>query len=342
MKNLIPFVLFSLLAFTVKAQTSYTVDNTTGSGADFISLQAAIDAANSGDTLLVHSSPTSYGNVDVNKTLYILGSGHNPNANSNFETTTVGVFFLVGNCPSVVINGIELSQVRCGTPYVDISNITIRNCKISSYIQGEDDPNVLDWIIEGNVFNGGYLYNNYSYNWLVRNNIFYSSWYSMYYFNSSTTFTNNLFICANNNLFLYCNNPTFNNNIFFVTGSSTGIGFDNSSITANNNLTFGGNGAEVNDLPGDNNLNNVDPMFESANNSNISSYYSSDYHPGTGSPLVDAATDGGDIGLYGGNFGYHPDGKASNFPYMLNLDIQNPSVEAGELLNVIFSAQKNQ
>ena len=343
MKNLFTLILVCLVAFGMNAQTSWTVDNNTDSGADFTNLQTAVDAASAGDTLHIHSSPTSYGTVNLNKEVYFLGSGHNPSANSDGNTANIGNIYLSGNCANTTFNGLVIGGISVSSPINNISNITLRNNKFTGQVSGSNNPNVLDWLVEGNLFqNGAYIDAQHSYNWLIRNNYFYATWYIFYNVDASCTLVNNLIVCANDLLFTNCNNPTINNNIFYVTGSSTGIGFNNTSITASNNLTYAGNGITLPDFPGTDNLNNVDPDFTGADNSSISYWYSADYHPDTESPLVDAATDGGDIGIYGGNFGYSQDGKASNFPIMLNLDIQNPSVEAGQLLNVIFSAQKNQ
>jgi hypothetical protein len=342
MKNLLTLLSLIMCTAILDAQTVITVDNTTGSGADYTSLQAAVADANPGDTLQVHSSPTSYGSIDIDKRLYIIGTGHNPSANSDIETADLVTITLKSNCANTTINGLRFSTLNVGAPIVDITDITVRNCRITSAIIGADNVNVQNWVIEGNVFHYGYLNANNSYNWLIRNNIFYSNYYSFYNLNSSATITNNLIIETANVLFSTCDGPTVINNIFYVTAGSTAIGLTSTTLSASNNLTYAGNGASLSNFPGTDNLNNTDPMFINATNAGIANYYSNDYHSESGSVADNAGTDGTDIGLYGGAFGYHQDGKPSDAPYMVSLGIQNPSVEVGELLNVIFSAQKNQ
>ena len=87
-----------------------------------------------------------------------------------------------------------------------------------------------------------------------------------------------------------------NNNIFYVTGGATTIGLTGSTLSASNNLTYAGNGASLSNFPGTGNLNNVDPMFISATNAGIASYYSNNYRVELGSPAENAGTDGMDIG----------------------------------------------
>ncbi len=342
MKHLLTLLCLFIFTLTLEAQTVITVDNTTGSGADYTSLQAALADANPGDTLQVHSSPTDYGAITIDKSIYIIGTGHNPAANSDIEVANISAITLISNCSNTTISGVQLTSVAIGAPIVDISDITIRNCKITSSINGTNNGNVHDWVLEGNLFLYGTINANQSYNWLIRNNIFYTNYFAFSNLNSSVTINNNLVILTNNNLFNVCDGPTVNNNIFYATQGATVIVLNSTTLSASNNLTYAGNGASLSNFPGTDNLNNVNPMFINATNANISFFYSNDYHSEPGSPADNAGTDGSDIGLYGGAFGYHQDGKPSEVPYMLSLGIQNPSLEAGELLNVIFSAQKNQ
>lgn len=342
MKHLLTLLSLIMCTVIIQAQTVITVDNTTGSGADYTSLQAALDDANPGDTLQVHSSPTSYGTITIEKSVYIVSTGHNPAANSDIEVASTSTITLKSNCANTTINGLAIPTINIGSPIVDISDITIRNCRITGAIYGSNNANVHDWVVEGNLFVNGSINPNLSYNWLVRNNLFYTTSYSFSNMNSSVTMSNNLVIVVGNNLFNGCAGTTVNNNIFYVTAGATTIGLASSSLSASNNLTYAGNGASLSDLAGTDNLNNTDPMFISASNAGITNYYTNNYRVESGSPAEDAGTDGMDVGLYGGTFGYHQDGKPSDAPYMVSLGIQNPSVEIGELLNVIFSAQKNQ
>ena len=78
MKNLTILTTF-LLLFGVAHATIYTVDNNLNSGAMFTDLQAAVDSADNGDTILVSGSGTHYGDITINKKLILIGAGYNPN-----------------------------------------------------------------------------------------------------------------------------------------------------------------------------------------------------------------------------------------------------------------------
>ena len=72
-KNAFVFiVLFAMLAFVAVGCASATTYTVCPSGGDYTSIQAAIDAADTGDTIEVHSG-TYYENVDVTKQLILRG-----------------------------------------------------------------------------------------------------------------------------------------------------------------------------------------------------------------------------------------------------------------------------
>ena len=63
MKQLFSF-LFSIITVTAFA-TVHTVSNNPATIAQFNTIQAAVNASNSGDTIYVHGSPISYDNVTI-------------------------------------------------------------------------------------------------------------------------------------------------------------------------------------------------------------------------------------------------------------------------------------
>lgn len=77
MKPFVRLVVAALagLAGLAHAKT-ITVDNRVGSVAMYSNLQTAIDAAETGDTILIAGSPTGYGNVVVTKRLRLVGPGY--------------------------------------------------------------------------------------------------------------------------------------------------------------------------------------------------------------------------------------------------------------------------
>ncbi len=77
MKQFVKTTLAALCALTGFAQAKViTVDNNAGSVAMYSSLQAAINAAATNDTILIAGSPTSYGAVDVGRRLKFVGPGY--------------------------------------------------------------------------------------------------------------------------------------------------------------------------------------------------------------------------------------------------------------------------
>ena len=76
------------MTLALNAQT--TVNNNPGASADFTSLQAAINAATAGDVIYVQHSPTTYGNIIINKGVIIIGRS----SRDNGYKTTVGNLYL--------------------------------------------------------------------------------------------------------------------------------------------------------------------------------------------------------------------------------------------------------
>ena len=116
-------------------------------------------------------------------------------------------------------------------------------------------------------------------------------------------------------------------------------------IVYTNCLTWNiGEGAasDLVDLPtGTGNLNNTNPLFSSIPTS-ITDYYNNDYTLGAGSPAIGAATDGGDMGIFGRNFPYDINGRPHSMPYPEIMTILNTVVQPGQNLSVEFQAtQKN-
>src|SRR5690554_6559770 len=73
-----------------------TVNNTNPSPGQYNDLQTAIDAAQSGDSLLIHRSRTSYGNATITKRLVLIGEGVLPNKSPQ-GTSSLGNITLTYN-----------------------------------------------------------------------------------------------------------------------------------------------------------------------------------------------------------------------------------------------------
>src|SRR6266536_5473948 len=73
------FLVLSLSLYVNMYATGRTVSNNPNTLAQYNTIQAAIDASSSGDTVYVHGSSTPYGGFNLNnKRLTIIGPGWSP------------------------------------------------------------------------------------------------------------------------------------------------------------------------------------------------------------------------------------------------------------------------
>ena len=345
---LLVFTLTSLFAFS---QTVYTVDNRPESGAQYTSVQAAIDAATAGDIIYIHPSPTSYGSVDVTKTITLIGSGHNPE-NSDGLRATLSSITLRPDSADTVITGLNLVSVTAYSYGTNTHNIHIVNNRITNEVRGYYTSGQSDnWIVEGNYFDSGYTTSNINASALnnlqVRNNIIKGRINSS---NHTNVFTNNLFInddpSGDAEIFIGNDGITsqlVTNNMFIFTDPDvTSLSSTGTPIIYTNCLTWqAGGGVDLPILPGSGNLDNTNPLFNNIP-TDLDDFYNNDYTLGIGSPAIGAATDTGDIGLFGRNFPFDINGRAHSMPYPEGMTILNTVVQPGQNLNVEFQAsQKN-
>ncbi|MFC0604195.1 hypothetical protein [Winogradskyella pulchriflava] len=350
-KLLLTTIALILFQFAV-AQTVYTVDNRPESGAQYTTVQAAIDAASAGDVIYIHPSPTSYGSVNVTKTLKLVGPGHNPE-NSDGLTADLSTIALHADSANSIITGLVLSNITAYSLGTNTHGIHIINNRITNYIDGYAfDGQSNNWIVEGNYFDAGsYLTdciraNNLN-NLQVRNNIIKGQISSS---NHTNVFTNNLFIqedpSGDAQVFVGSNgitSPIVANNMFVFTDADiTGLSSTGTAITYTNCLTWKvAGGTPLPALSGSGNLDNTDPQFANIPTS-LTDYYNNDYSLNAGSPAIGSATDSGDLGIFGRNFPYDINGRAHSMPYPEAMTILNTVVQPGQDLNVEFQAtQKN-
>ena len=149
---------------------------------------------------------------------------------------------------------------------------------------------------------------------------------------------------ATNTFFNNCNNPTVNNNMLVLgtTAVISSITTNNSTINFQNCLTFDFGGGSVAALSGTNNLNNTNPKFVNIGTpANPGFLYTNNYKLATGSPAINAGSDGDDLGIYGQGFLFQMKGYPFDLPYPTQINITNAIVEAGGTLQVNFKAEAN-
>lgn len=336
---IVTLLLLFIAQFTV-AQTVWTVDNSLEAGAQFTSLQDAINAASVNDIIYIHQSPTNYGNVTVDKTLIFVGPGHNP-ANMEGFRASVTVFNITANADNMVIKGLSINSVLLIGAGV-CHNLKILNCEIQGTVVGATGKTD-NWLIEGNFFsrsfNAGITTNN-SQNWNIRNNVIFGTFLNT----SSTTIilTNNIFVditSGSGGFFVLNSNVDFliANNIFLSTNSRGRIPFNSFiTYTFNNCMTYSLTGQTLIALPGVGNFDNTNPLFTSIPSS-VNDFYNNDYNV-NGVDAVNGGTDGTDLGLFGNNFPFDINGRPHSMPYPELMDILNSVIQPGQILNVDFKA----
>jgi hypothetical protein len=131
MRHLYFLSLITFLSFSVSQADIIRVNNSTGISADFSDLQAAIDSANSGDTIYVEPSSTNYGNISVTKRLSIYGPGYflaeNTGLQANVNTSKVAIFTLTASSAFSTIAGLVI------TNYLEVfaGNVAITRCRFT-------------------------------------------------------------------------------------------------------------------------------------------------------------------------------------------------------------------
>ncbi|MBL0317527.1 MAG: hypothetical protein IPP69_17885 [Flavobacteriales bacterium] len=296
MKKILSTLSFALLAL-INYATVHTVSNNPNSPGEYNNLQTAIDAATNGDTLYVHGSPTSYGNIYLNRNLTLIGTGYNPQKD-NPLVSSIATLYLdsvpgIKGCSNSRIIGFNItSQLLNGPSGYAFNNITVAMNKIAQLqLQPTSANNI---VLKQNIINYVYIIANCN-NLILRNNMIY---YTASYFQNcnSVLISNNLFFYQNvstattimdystvtNNIFLNVhpnsNFATYNNNLIFNSGSDL--------------LPYGNN-------TGTGNINGSAPIFVNVPDL-IGVNFSYNYRLAANSPGHNAGTDGTDIGPFGG------------------------------------------
>ena len=368
-----------LLASTIASYaTVHTVSNNSNSPGQFTNLQTAIDAAAVDDTKYVHASNQSYGNITLKKRLVLIGAGYNiPNSSLKSQLGNVTVdssnthVYNGGKIIGFLIQSPTSSTALSGTPNINsgVGSYIVERCHI---IGGNSCINVpgSNWVIRNCILQGNaslFRYQNGtpqpSHNVILANNIFLyggvegTSAPSLPV--NGTIVTNNFFAIANGYYLAIQKlaNAVITNNIFQfeATANTTAVYFSNgvSSCTFNNNLTYGattpGGTQQLppsgNNNTGTGNFNNINPNHVSLP-ANATLFYQAqpftyDFTLNTGSVAINAGTDTTNIGPTGGAYPMSVFNGLSRIPWMQQLTILNPVINAGQPLNIQFKASKH-
>ena len=344
-------VLASLISVPLLSQTTHTIDNSPNSGAEFTSLQAAIDAASEDDTLYVHPSQNSYGDITITKTLHLRGIAHGAELGADIFAS-IGTFTLNSNfgAPGITVEGLKINLINISGSE-NYNDAIIKNCKIGFIRVNSGSAECDNWVVAGNVIQGsgvGIIRKEGHNSWIlinnhIKQNATNNSWHTLDGFNSSDLLRNNIFVTDQNNdevIFCTgCSGVLIENSLMLFNGTALSLAEGSGEISYNNCLSYSYPGGTIEALNGNNNLDNTDPMFVDASNPIFS--YGKDFHIQPGSPAFTAGTDGGELGIFGNDYPFNVRGYPDDLPYPTFMEIGNSVIAPGGTLNVSFEAESN-
>lgn len=333
MKQLLTVFFFCCVASSSVFAAIISVNNNPNTSADYSSFQAAVDAASSGDVIMVYGSGISYGIDTIDKPLVIIGPGYLLSANPNTQVNPTSAKFegllISSGASGSIITGLEITGTTVFNAAIKIeqtSNIIISRNNMTT---GTLDHEPLQLHYSSNIqILQNYINNNYaqyvhdaivlwhSSGIIIKNNMIEAKYKCIEINNTSSALFENNIIRAryggsvtSYNL-LDVDNSIFKNNILINTYSISG-----SNYSAQNNIcthsifgTSGGNQANV----------ALSTIFVSAAGSSPDGKW----QLSASSPAIGAGVGGVDCGIFGGTEPY----VLSGIPFVPNIyEINMPS-----------------
>jgi hypothetical protein len=340
-------LLFSIAIFLSlnSFATQWTVSNYASIPGQFSNISSAISAASDYDTLLVQGSPTTYSDFSITRPLYIIGAGHHSGSVTGYATIVNSIVILQSGSGST-LEGFSITSLSNTNYSETVTNFTLRNCYLSTV---NFWATFMGSLFEGNVLSGQLSFaNNINSEMIVRNNIFLanvaqSSYGVISSIRSGVILDHNAFISAYSNHYPFTDVSlaTITNNFFlnfdtsFLNGNANGyyncVCNNNATYLCSANIPSGSN-------TGTGNLNGVSPLFLNYPVVPAPWLWTYDLHIDPTSLLTGAATDGTDIGLYGGGFTFHQSGEPFGVPVVRVMNINNSVVPLNGTLDVHFEA----
>jgi hypothetical protein len=323
------FILIALVAATGSsfAQKLIAVQNG-GEPTFFTELPAAITAASSGDTINIPGgtwNASSYNHFIINKTLHIIGTGHNPASSQVGGICKLNGDILIaegsgnGSLTGVLVTGyISYS----GYPTTKVSNYSLTRCRINGTVTLS--YNFTQFVISENVFDDK-IYGGDATDNIFSNNIF-AGWVGD--FSNNNMFKNNIMMSTTSssaNNFSLC---FFDNNVIFA-GTKLGA----TECIFNNNLFVDSGPFPLGTTNQD--FKNIISQAQSSifvTQSGNTFNYTQDYHLQATCPGKNAGKEGTDIGIYGGTFPWK-EGSIPFNPHFQQVQV-SPNTDANGNLNV--------
>lgn len=355
MKNIFTLILLAIVAL-FHAQvlaTVHTVSNVSGRPAQYSSLQSAVDAATTGDTLLITGGGSSYGDITINKRLVLFGEGVRSNV------VNIGSLYLRKFNPQIGANGSRFYGIQV--------NSTVNfDGGFSGAVSGQ-------YVMEDFIFERCYINhfhiagsgNNWPYYEPVKNVVLRHCWFgnsiNFYYtIPENIQITNCIFngayigqssaqnlnaqVSIRNSLFLNRTTSVFRDNVggivlennIFYRAEPSGC----QACVFNNNLTYlcNDNNIPTSGSQGSGNIVNANPLFVNFPALGGNATWSHNFGFQTGSPAIGTGTNGTNIGLFGGNAPVTMLPSEPKIPAVTELTIPVGSVPVGGTLQINLQA----
>ncbi len=342
---------------------TWVVDNDSdNAAADFRSIAAAIEAAGSGDVLLVMPSAVGYGSARINKRLTVVGPGFGgPELGARFRSETAqfssvhlepgvrgvtltgldirGELQFIGNRTSQGSIGVANTLVlrnRIGGVDVSTHGFAANAFFINNWIEGE-----LKLVRASDFTQSFFIRSAYFYNNVIRDRVdLYDSWTTGGFTSrlveavSQVVFANNVF--DNGEESVDMRNGEFYNNIVHRGTNSNGnaVRFSQRNVLVENNVFHG---LLPSNVPGENNT-----FVKSASEVIVGNElpWFRRYELVENSPARTAGRDGSEVGIFGGLYPWDRD-QAPPVPFVTN--IEAPLVAGqGESMTFQVEVKSNQ
>ncbi len=340
--------------------TIHTVSNVPSTIAQFNTIQAAADAATSGDTIYVYGSPNTYAGFTISfKQLTVIGPGWAPNKNLPLTANVAGV-----TITGAASSGSEIQ----GLVFVGGININTQKADNIRFLRNRFACSQNIAINQNGVTYSGYLFEG---NWFDNSTVIATSGstYQNFLFQNNFFYENGFCVGSNISSFVNSVNVLFNHNIWY----GPGIGNTRSCFSSNcrflnltNNIFVNRNAADQNSLSTFTsnitfNAGNNEPWLANSNvngggnvaNQSPQMVAQTAVNNGANDPLQDftiaagpannSGTDGKDMGLLydaTGSLNWATS-RNSRLPYIFSMNITNPTISQGGSMEVKVEARKN-
>ncbi|MCA0131930.1 right-handed parallel beta-helix repeat-containing protein [Winogradskyella alexanderae] len=337
-------LLFLFTILFINAQTTITVDNTVGADANYSDLQAAINAASAGDIIYIHASEINYGNIQIDKSINLIGYAHSDIDKNTF----IDDIIFLDNSSDTRVTGLNIDDVAFNNSSL-LDNIIFENNYFGGSNSSGSGVSANNGLVNNLIFRGNVIdfigttsasttANNFN-NIIVSNNIVTGN--INIRLHETAIIENNIFIdfAGASNRSVSTGNLEVEDSIFYIASSGNPADLNNEGVIYNNCLTYNSISGVL-PLNGSNNINDTDPLFVNVSNPVFDPLF--DYSLQAGSPALMMGTDNDDIGLYSTNtnFTFNNFGFTAGIP-IVTITAITSQIAPGGTLEVTIQSNSN-